>query len=597
MKSLLLSLAFVLMATLTQAQPIPVELIQSEIGWQLLRGGEPFQLKGAGGENAWELLVESGGNATRTWGVGDDLMDQLDEAHEFGLAVVVGHWLGHERHGFDYDNEDMVQEQFDRVKRDVLKYKDHPAVLMWGIGNEMEGFDSGDNPKIWQHVQDIALMIKEVDPYHLTMTVTAEIGGGRIESINNIASAIDIHGVNSYGGFPSLIERYKAAGGNKPVIITEFGPPGTWEVGSNSFGAPLELTSTQKATVYRDAYINGCQNQSDVCLGGFAFIWGYKMEATATWFGMFLPTGEKLGAVDVMTEIWTGEKPENLSPEIERFELMGSNIVNSGDQISIELEVSDPNEDELSVEWTVLGEAAEYFTGGDAQAVPMELDGVITKSTLNGATLMAPKEGIYRVYVAINDGKGAAAVANIPFKVNENPANSNIESTQTRLKLPVKVYADNAPQPWTPSGWMGNAEKLEMDWEFTETTHSGEKAMKIYYRAYDNWVGVTWQHPSNDWGEQAGGYDLTGAEKLTFWAKGAKGGEKVSFGVGILKQDREYFDTAFAELKDVKLSDEWKQYTIDLKGQDLSRIKTPFYWTLGSPGIPVTFYLDDIQFE
>ena len=587
-----------LMTTLIQAQPIPVELIETENGWQLLRGGEPFELKGAGGDNAWDLLVASGGNATRTWGVGENLMEQLDQAHELGLAVVVGHWLGHERHGFDYDNEEMVQEQFERVKRDVMKYKDHPAVLMWGVGNEMEGFDAGDNPKIWQHVQDIALMIKEVDPHHPTMTVTAEIGGGRIESINTIASAIDIHGINSYGGFPSLVERYRAQGGTKPVIISEFGPPGTWEVGTNSFGAPPELTSTEKADIYRDAYTNGCINQSDLCLGGFAFIWGYKMEATATWFGMFLPTGEKLGAVDVMTEIWSGEKPENLSPVIKNFKLSGPEIVNPGDELSIELEVSDPNGDELMVEWRVLGEATQYFTGGDAQAVPLEFDGVIQESSITGATLKAPVSGVFRVYATIRDGNGAAAVANVPFKVNETTTEELADGTSDmQLKLPIKVYSDDAPQPWSPSGWMGNSEKLEMDWESTEDTHSGETSIKVHYSAFDNWVGVTWQHPMNDWGDLAGGYNLTGAEKLTFWGKGKNGDEVISFGVGILKDDREYYDTAFSELNDVKLSDEWKQYTIDLKGKDLRRIKTPFYWTLGSPGFPVTFYLDDIQFE
>ena len=41
--------------------------------------------------------------------------------------------------------------------------------------------------------------------------------------------------------------------GTKPVIITEFGPPGVWEIAMTSFGAPPELTSTEKAAVYREA--------------------------------------------------------------------------------------------------------------------------------------------------------------------------------------------------------------------------------------------------------------------------------------------------------------------------------------------------------
>ncbi len=591
MKSFLFTLFLLLSIGSIHAQPIPVELSQNDNGsWQLLRGGEPFDLKGVGGGGSKELLAEFGGNTFRTWGVDADLQEQLDEAHQLGLAVVVGHWLGHERHGFDYDDPIAVQEQFDRVKRDVMKFKDHPAVLMWGIGNEMEGFAEGDNPKIWNHVNDIALMIKEIDPNHPTMTVTAEIGGERIKSVQNLAPAIDIHGINSYGGFPSLLQRYKAQGGTKPVLITEFGPPGTWEVGRTSFGAPPELTSTQKGEIYRNAYLNGCKANSDVCLGGFAFIWGYKMEATTTWFGMFLPTGEKLAAVDVMTEIWSGEPPSNLSPIIERVELIGSDVVKPGDRMNIELEVSDPDGDKLSVEWMVRGEASEYITGGDAQSVPFDLGGIVQSSSVNGATLIAPGGGIYRLYITVRDGEGSAAVANIPFKVDG-------ERSQPQLKLPVMVYADQAPQPWYPSGWMGNFEKLEMNMESKEYPHSGETAIKVNYRAYDNWVGVAWQNPSNDWGEKPGGFNLSGATKLTFWARGDRGGEVVTFGIGILKDDNEYFDTAFAELKDQKLSNEWKKYTINLRGNDLTRIKTPFVFTLGSPGLPVTFYLDDIQFE
>ena len=79
------------------------------------------------------------------------------------------------------------------------------------------------------------------------MTVTAEIGGNRIELINTIASANDIHCANSYSGLPSLLDRYISQGGIKPVIVTEFVPPSTWEARFNSFGAPIELTSTQKS--------------------------------------------------------------------------------------------------------------------------------------------------------------------------------------------------------------------------------------------------------------------------------------------------------------------------------------------------------------
>ena len=80
-------------------------------------------------------------------------------------------------------------------------------------------------------------------------------------------------------------------------------------------------------------------------------------------------------------------------------------------------------------------------------------------------------------------------------------------------------------------------------------------------------------------------------------ARGAEGGEKIDFGLGILGTDKEFHDSAKVEKKGVRLDKEWKQYTLDLKDADLTRVKTPFVWSLGGRGKPVTFYLDDIRFE
>jgi len=162
------------------AQPVPVEVVQNADGsWQLLRGGQPYFIKGAGGDAPKDILANAGGNTFRTWGVGDETGDLLDLAHSLGLTVVVGHWLGHERHGFDYSNEESVNEQFERVRRDVLAHKDHPALLLWGVGNEMEGFAEGNNPAIWSHVQDIAAMIRELDPIQMILVLESALCGLR----------------------------------------------------------------------------------------------------------------------------------------------------------------------------------------------------------------------------------------------------------------------------------------------------------------------------------------------------------------------------------------------------------------------------------
>jgi len=305
---------------------------------------------------------------------------------------------------------------------------------------------------------------------------------------------------------------------------------------------------------------------------------------------MFLPNGEKLAAVDAMTELWSGRPPQNLCPEIRTFELIGQDVVQPGDTVHLELDVVDPEGAEVAVKWLVRGETSEYFTGGDIQSLPFELDGIITNSSSQGATLIMPRGGIYRLYMTAHDGSGGAVTGNVPIKVEG-------ELGYVRVKLPLAVYADNASQIWIPSGWMGNHEKLQIDSKSTVSPHSGTTCLKIQYKAYEGWVGVAWQHPANDWGEKPGGFDLSGATQLTFWARGKEGGEVIDFGVGILKKDVKYYDTAKAELKGIRLERKWKHYTIDLGNQDLTKIKTPFVWTLGSKGWPITFYLDDIQFE
>lgn len=584
--------AFALVLPLTAAaEAIPVEVVRRpEGGWQLLRGGAPWVIRGAGGDASKEMLAAAGGNTFRTWGVGSDLQEQLDEAHRLGLAVVVGIWLGHERHGFDYSDVDAVAQQMARVRRDVLRFADHPAVLMWGIGNEAEGFGEGDDAAYWSHLQSLAAMVKDLDPHHPTMAVTADIGGKRVEAIHMLCPDIDVMGVNSYGGLPSLPERYRRAGGGKPLVITEFGPPGTWEVGRNAFGAPLELTSTEKGPIYREAFTQGCLDARGFCLGGFAFLWGSKMEATATWFGMFLPTGEKLAAVDAMTELWSGAPPEDLCPVIRSLTLQGPDVVAPGAVVEIALDAFDPEGAAIEVEWTVRGESPVYETGGDTQALPFALKDVITASSTTGATLRLAGGGLFRVYVVVRDGNGGAATANLPLKVTGAP--------QPRaIGFPLAVIADGEPSPWAPSGWMGDHASLTMDAASRTSPHTGPTCVEFVYENPGHWVGVVWQHPANDWGDRPGGFDLTGARRLVFWARGAEGGETIDFGVGIVGRDKPHPDSVRAETKGVRLSTAWTRYEIDLGGEDLTQVKSAFWFSMAGRGRPVTFYLDDVRFE
>ena len=116
--------------------PAPVKLVHRAHQWQLLRAGKPYFIRGGGGGGPKALLARCGGNSFRTWGVGADTQRDLDEAQRCGLTVALGCWLGHKDQGFRYDDPRAVARQAQDVRRAVLKYKGHPALLLWGLGNE-----------------------------------------------------------------------------------------------------------------------------------------------------------------------------------------------------------------------------------------------------------------------------------------------------------------------------------------------------------------------------------------------------------------------------------------------------------------------------
>lgn len=406
-----------LLAVVTvRADAIRVDLAQTNGGWQLLRAGEPAFIKGAGGSASMALLKELGGNSVRTWSV-DNLQTTLKEAEKLGLTVCVGIWLPHEHGGdnFSYSNPDMVKQQLEKVRQCVLKFKDSPAVLLWGLGNEMEGAD-GSKVEIWNAINDAAKLTKQLDPNHPTMTVIAEMGGQKITNIHKYCPDIDIIGINSYGGGPTVAARYAGLHGVKPYILTEFGPCGPWELAKTAWGAAYEPTSTEKADWYRKTYL-GSVAQKPLCLGAYAFLWGQKQETTATWFGMFLKDGTKVQAVDTMSELWTGQRPAKGCPAIKQLKLRDKNEVNSGDTLTADLEVADPNGGTLRVRWLVQPEQPNKLSGGATENQLPELNTLILESDFSHAVVHAPElPGGYRLFVYIHNESGAA-VANVPFHV------------------------------------------------------------------------------------------------------------------------------------------------------------------------------------
>ena len=166
------------------------------------------------------------------------------------------------------------------------------------------------------------------------------------------------------------------------------------------------------------------------------------------------------------------------------------------------------------------------------------------------------------------------------------------------------VYTDaKAPDNhFIPSGWMGDYGDIKYNDKFMTSPHGGTTSVQVIYtnKATQGarWAGIYWQNPPNNWGTRPGGYDLTGATKVTFWARGEKGGERIEeFKIGGITG--EYADSDVAGIGPVVLTTEWQQFTIDLTGKDLSSISGGFCWATNLDVNPdgATFYLDTIRYE
>ena len=108
---------------------------------------------------------------------------------------------------------------------------------------------------------------------------------------------------------------------------------------------------------------------------------------------------------------------------------------------------------------------------------------------------------------------------------------------------------------------MGNVKAIKMDDGCQLRPHGGSTCLRCEYKDTTEWGGVVWQDPPGDWGDQAGGWNLSGAKQLTFWARGEKGGEEVSFRFGLLGSDKPHADSDNGGLEQIKLTEEWKRYS------------------------------------
>lgn len=221
------------------------------------------------------LLRQMGANTVRllTWNGTTDHHDFLDSAFNGGsnpIFVIAGYSIDP---GLDIDpnsSNNVRQLLKDDFRAMVATHKNHPSILMWTIGNDLNDSSMyGDNAaNLFSLINEMAMAAhaEEGDAYHPVVTALAD--RNLISTISAYEAAVpslDAWGANVYRGdtFGTLFSEYTAAS-SRPLAILEYGIDAYDDVNGDEYeniGAPNQAT-------YAESLWNEIKSNSDVCIGG-----------------------------------------------------------------------------------------------------------------------------------------------------------------------------------------------------------------------------------------------------------------------------------------------------------------------------------------
>lgn len=418
------------LSTLSFAKGSKVKVVKNDAGsWDLMVNGEPFEVKGIGcnqaqgekGEDYIQMAQEMGANTLRTWG--DTPRAYLDRAQKAKLKVDVGIWINPIRSGSPESFKDGGY--LAGLKATILNYvegmKDHPALLAWNIGNEVFAYTEQEDERIafGQFLNDLIKAVHDEDPEH--PVVYAASSTKDLPYLQKYVPALDIVGANIYGSFSPVLGWMRSHQYEKPLLVTEFGPLGSWDQSKDTNGMAYDPFDQLKAANYESLW-RQIEAASEQSLGGIAFVLGEpRNQDSLTWFNVNLGEDRREAYWRLYT-LYTGLKPDNRPPKIFEFRMDVGGGIGAGEKFTVSASAKDPEDDELDYSYFITSIASDPLIVEPPKYFPVEVEALGPGRT----RLEAPKEvGTYRVYVAVKDGKGNVAVANRVLEVKSNRTNDS----------------------------------------------------------------------------------------------------------------------------------------------------------------------------
>jgi len=446
--------------------------------------GDQGTIRGAGGWHRMDAARAAGADAMRTWHI-TDLPDAIPQAEAHGLRISSGIWMPHAKEHYedcaDLDGDPFWQQELAEYLAAVRRWKRSPAILWWTVGNEVEmevNVEAGTDC-LWRRVDWVVQKVKAKDPDHPVGIVLAGAHKDKVSSIARLCHSIDLLGINTYGDSSlSVGSALLDAGWNKSYAITEFGPTGHWESPLTVWDSYIEESSSQKVPRYL-ATCNSCK-ADPLCIGSFAFVWGWKWEKTGTWYGMFnewpavtqnisVPCPDcESETVAIMEECWTGHRRKNPAPSISAVDVGKRRLpgmrfsVERGGLIPLRVEATQALGHELTAVWAITEEIVSNAVGGAFEATNPLLSGVWGDSQADLAvgintvlnTTALPTSDSFRLYVFVReDPKSLApsetfplheASATLPFHICHDARPSEECHTHVQYAMSSGVHADRS---------------------------------------------------------------------------------------------------------------------------------------------------------
>jgi hypothetical protein len=308
--------------------------------FELLVDGAPFFIKGVAYnlgedwrdgnipltrsrlEEDFTRIRQLGANTVRKYS--SDVYDynMLNVAGEKDLKVLFGFWFESK---IDYTKDESKMKDYeDEVLEAVNKYKNHPAVLGWSLGNEVWGLlkHHYDQPYLTlvrndyaRFIERLATKIHASDSLHPVFAVgeNSKHLPGEFYSFHKLVPSVDVLGVNSYyeDQISILPNIQYMTDTTRPYLISEYGPQGYWDSYFSKFDEDnriMEDPGTVKASLYARRWNQYIEGKKGMDVGGIAYTWQDRMEGTFTWFGLTDYKGRLKPAYYALKDTWTGNR-------------------------------------------------------------------------------------------------------------------------------------------------------------------------------------------------------------------------------------------------------------------------------------------------